>query len=773
MKKIFTIIALMLTVFSTTAMAASVSDLVPINKNWAFIADEITSNGTAKPTANTLYCDGFIFLPQASTVSTSKGKSTFAGGEYLNSLRLKNTQDQLMFAVAQPCKVTFYTSSDKTRGIQAGTTAGGTELGVQPVSTTEWSIDIKEACTVYLSSFNGDFYFAGFEVSGVAMPDAAPTISVPTTLSGDTKHAIDIKATVDGSPQPVVQWYSNTTASNEGGTAIEGATTATYQFKPTAAGTYYFYATAENKLGKVTSSAVTVTVDPAYTVTYFKSEVSDVIGTAPAAITTTGKFTVPVNQSLYWPGYTLTKWTDGTTNYLPGQEYTISGDVTLSPVFRENTLSLKNVKKDTTVKYIHNGSMAATYQSSNKNAFVESVKVDIETIDAAIVVQGGKFDMQPTQNSGKGRAQTNNGTTVTIPVTKGATVAIEIYDNKDPQTFLCTIDGKPVLDYIDTEATGKVRMMTYVYEGDAETIDYVVGDANMYAYQLQVTYPVQKAEGATFEVAVDKDNYTYTVTPTPADAQYVTVAYNDQKFVYEVTGATNDAEFLATLNNWGMLQPYTGTKEFDLAEKLGLFGSKIEDGEVVIIVQEIQDGKLVGEPTVVKTEITAPVYEDVLGEATVKADSEGITISWENVSDAVKALNAPELDLSGIQFTVNGTDYYFMGSPEIDLEDGKFTITISYVQCGSNSGDKYEPKEGDEITVSILSPEIWYRDATGSWAAPIEQNDQEYTVTVVTSTGINSVDASTLVKAMYNLQGQRISNAKGIVIMNGKKVVVK
>ena len=57
------------------------------------------------------------------------------------------------------------------------------------------------------------------------------------------------------------QWYSNTTASTEGGTAIEGATAATY--KPTVAelGTSYYYVVASCKdLDSITSSVIAVTV---------------------------------------------------------------------------------------------------------------------------------------------------------------------------------------------------------------------------------------------------------------------------------------------------------------------------------------------------------------------------------------------------------------------------------------------------------------------------------------------------------------------------------
>lgn len=57
------------------------------------------------------------------------------------------------------------------------------------------------------------------------------------------------------------QWYSNTTASTEGGTAIEGATAASYNPAVTETGTSYYYVVASCKdLDSITSKAIAVTV---------------------------------------------------------------------------------------------------------------------------------------------------------------------------------------------------------------------------------------------------------------------------------------------------------------------------------------------------------------------------------------------------------------------------------------------------------------------------------------------------------------------------------
>ena len=56
------------------------------------------------------------------------------------------------------------------------------------------------------------------------------------------------------------QWYSNTSSSNEGGTEISNATSATYSPKITAAGTTYYYCVVTVKNGSGTASATTAVV---------------------------------------------------------------------------------------------------------------------------------------------------------------------------------------------------------------------------------------------------------------------------------------------------------------------------------------------------------------------------------------------------------------------------------------------------------------------------------------------------------------------------------
>ena len=149
-------------------MAATVADLKPINHNWTFVADDVTASGTTALTKDELYAGDQIFTPTGNSVSASKGQSTINGQKYYNSLRIKNAQDRLAFAVYDACTITFYTQSHASRGLLVSTMDNNVDetlaLAKEPVSTTEWTIALPAAGTYYLTSHGGDFFLGGFTV---------------------------------------------------------------------------------------------------------------------------------------------------------------------------------------------------------------------------------------------------------------------------------------------------------------------------------------------------------------------------------------------------------------------------------------------------------------------------------------------------------------------------------------------------------------------------------------------------------------------------------
>lgn len=101
-------------------------------------------------------------------------------------------------------------------------------------------------------------------------------------------------------------------------------------------------------------------------------ELGEAAGVLPATMAVeVGKtFTIPSNTTLYVEGKTLTGWTDGTTQYAIGQEITAGEeDITLTPIFTENTVSLADRTEAVTIKWqlgVKNGCTVVKWEKKRR-----------------------------------------------------------------------------------------------------------------------------------------------------------------------------------------------------------------------------------------------------------------------------------------------------------------------------------------------------------------------------------------------------------------------
>ena len=201
---------------------------------------------------------------------------------------------------------------------------------------------------------------------------------------------------------------------------------------------------------------------------------------------------IPVNFTLFQEGKTLTGWTDGKNTYAIGEEVKMVSDLTLTPVFTANTVSLADRTEPVTIKWDFqqkNGAPAVAYQ--NKTGFwVAQAVINGQAIDVKTdfdTNNGGKF----ANGNWQDWAQLNGGTKFTIPSCKGAVVNVEAYNELGTGDNPLTIDGQS--DYL----TGKT--ISYEIANTAETIDVVIGTEGSYYRYIQVVLPVvQAAGGKTF-----------------------------------------------------------------------------------------------------------------------------------------------------------------------------------------------------------------------------------------------------------------------------------
>lgn len=166
-----------------------------------------------------------------------------------------------------------------------------------------------------------------------------------------------------------------------------------------------------------------------------------------------------------------------------------------------------------------------------------------------------------------------------------------------------------------------------------------------------------------------------------------------------------------------------------------------------------------------------PVYP--LGDPTVTVDYESVKIEWNDA--VISENNGFSLAKGHIIMTV-GEDVYDGSVNETDAVEGKLTITIPFNQVmHRTTWDTYTPKNGDVISIKIEDAELDAKaTADDSWEE-IWSGDIDGINVTFDATGISNVSSvAAKVAAIYNIAGQRMNaKAKGLVIKNGKKLVVK
>lgn len=146
-------------------------------------------------------------------------------------------------------------------------------------------------------------------------------------------------------------------------------------------------------------------------------------------------FTIPKNFTLYKEGNTLTGWTDGTNTYNIGDDFTPTADVTLNPVFRQNTKALDDRTSAVTLLWDfqrNNGAPTVNVQGGS-GIWVIQANVNGESIDVKMEYDAtsGKLN-----NANRGDwCQINEGTKLTFPSCKDATVTAFVMNNLTTTTI--------------------------------------------------------------------------------------------------------------------------------------------------------------------------------------------------------------------------------------------------------------------------------------------------------------------------------------------------
>ena len=257
------------------------------------------------------------------------------------------------------------------------------------------------------------------------------------------------------------------------------------------------------------------------------------------------EYTIPVNNfTLYKEGYTLTGWSDGKNTYAAGEKITLSENITLTPVFTQNEVSLADRTEPVTVKWNFRrdqGAPILNYQNKD-GILVAQATIGNSTIDVKMPFttnNGGKLNNQNNNDC----AQCNNNTTFTIPSCKNAVVSMESYGGN----YIFKAEGKTATTIDGQSDYEGGQNISYTIGNTAETIDIVMGNDAGYIRTIQVVLPVVQSSSVTQEKAIiDTDFQDWTKSSTTSE---ITTNFSKENitFTYENTSvdptATNDGKF--------------------------------------------------------------------------------------------------------------------------------------------------------------------------------------------------------------------------------------
>ncbi len=445
------------------------------------------------------------------------------------------------------------------------------------------------------------------------------------------------------------------------------------------------------------------------TVTYSLGDVvceGNIVPAAVKVVVGEGKVTVPANFTLYVEGKTLTGWTDGTTTYAIGAEIVPTADMTLTPVFTDNEVSLADREEAVTLKWDFqqkSGAPIVAWQGTTGHVWVAQATVNGKVIDVKcdIDATSGKVANANWQDW----AQMNGGTKITIPSCKGAEVSIEAYSA--PTTT--TIDGQT-----DYKANGNV--ISYTIANTAETIDVVIGDGSYYRWIQAVLPFVEKSyAGTVFESAEASAIWAFTSNATdPAvtspkgaftmnsvSTGSFTLGTGNAKNVDYVTVMPADAT--DPVISWSVKPAkgltFTPTKVSAKVQRFGTDGGNLDvigrtgDGQEVTLAtglipvrnnKTLDDDKFAGDSKLVE--------EFILDVPAELASTEGFTlvVKVSNLGNT-KTIGFSDVQIHG---TINGTI--------ADVAKYALTATGNIAEAGKVTAypvsDKYD--EGTELTLT-------------------------------------------------------------------------
>ena len=267
------------------------------------------------------------------------------------------------------------------------------------------------------------------------------------------------------------------------------------------------------------------------------------------------QYTLPLNRTLYAQSMTLTAWSDGTNEYAPGSTLTLTGDITLTPVFTVNTVELSERTDNVTVRWdFSQANGAPTFALDNRyGMIVAQAEVGGETIDVAIEVdaQSSLATNGLTQNW----LLASEGTQLIIrawdydwdrmPV-QPLTVTLHTY-----QPLQATTTGAAITETLD----GGLTRLTHDNSSQTEYITLTIAEDYAYIDYIDVLMPKPTEAGEVYfnsfcssDPEINIEGEAPEAATVPIGGKYV-VPQNRTMYAQKYDWETNETVYY-TLTGW-------------------------------------------------------------------------------------------------------------------------------------------------------------------------------------------------------------------------------
>ena len=373
--------------------------------------------------------------------------------------------------------------------------------------------------------------------------ESAPTILAQPegAIYEQNETAEPLSVTVSGYPAPTLQWYSNTTESNENGTILQGETNSTYTPSTETAGTVYYYCVATNSKGEAVSNVAAITVKPPFAgKTLVMSAAADAqIKFVNGSSASTGAVWSTANPNTY-DGITLSGEVTSGTNYTyyDGSvvRFYTNNNLIITPSAGVTIEKVEIIRNTSTSS--NGGTINCTGLTASKDNTTTNTNVFTGTATSAVTFTAtaqARFTSIKVYYTGES-SELNVPSFTLAEGTYFGTQTVKVADYDEALIYYYTTDGTdPTVDgnFAPTGTTQTYDDATGITISATTTVKMIACDLEKVSPVKTATYTITTPDATDIMALRNLGAGTYNVTLTDAVVTYVN---GKNAYVEDATG---------------------------------------------------------------------------------------------------------------------------------------------------------------------------------------------------------------------------------------------